>query len=79
MIFMQKYLVNFQIFYLFYLTLFSYAVIIPSCGDFYIDLVVYFWTAMIWVEIIRKTIIKRKVDLPVTLIFFFNAIYIYLN
>lgn len=34
---------------------------------------------MIWVEIIRKTIIKRKVDLPVTLIFFFNAIYIYLN
>lgn len=49
-----------QIFYLFYLTLFSYAVIIPSCGDFYIDLVVYFWTAMIWVEIIRKTIIKRK-------------------
>lgn len=62
------------------MTLFSYAVIIPSCGDFYIDLVVYFWTAMIWVEIIRKTIIKRKVDLhvPVTLIFIY-AIYIYLN
>nr|XP_022342149.1 transient receptor potential cation channel subfamily M member 1-like isoform X1 [Crassostrea virginica] len=49
-----------QMFYLMYLTLFSYAVIIPSCGDFYIDLVVYFWTAMIWVEIIRKTVIKRK-------------------
>lgn len=30
---------------------------------------------MIWVEIIRKTIIKRKVDLPVTLIFFFSMQY----
>ncbi|XP_061181423.1 transient receptor potential cation channel subfamily M member 1-like [Saccostrea echinata] len=49
-----------QLLYILYLALFSYAVIIPSCGDFYIDLVVYFWTAMIWVEIIRKTIIKRK-------------------
>ncbi|XP_048781107.2 transient receptor potential cation channel subfamily M member-like 2 isoform X2 [Ostrea edulis] len=49
-----------QMFYIMYLAVFSYAVIIPSCGDFYIDLVVYFWTAMIWVEIIRKTIIKRK-------------------
>nr|XP_022305861.1 transient receptor potential cation channel subfamily M member 1-like [Crassostrea virginica] len=49
-----------QFFYVLYLLLFSVAVIIPSCGDIQIDIILYFWTFMLWIEVIRKTIMKKK-------------------
>lgn len=52
---------EFQFFYFLYLMLFSLAVIIPSCGDIQIDIILYFWTFMLWIEVIRKTILKKRV------------------
>ncbi|XP_062585972.1 transient receptor potential cation channel subfamily M member 3-like [Saccostrea cucullata] len=49
-----------QFFYVLYLLLFSLAVIIPSCGDIQIDIILYFWTFMLWIEVVRKTIMKKK-------------------
>ncbi|XP_055996761.1 transient receptor potential cation channel subfamily M member-like 2 [Ostrea edulis] len=49
-----------QFFYFMYLLLFSVAVIVPSCGDIQIDIILYFWTFMLWIEVIRKTVMKKK-------------------
>lgn len=49
-----------QFFYFLYLILFSLAAIIPSCGDIQIDIILYFWTFMLWIEVIRKTILKKR-------------------
>ncbi|XP_022251000.1 protein ced-11-like isoform X2 [Limulus polyphemus] len=46
---------TFQIFYMFYLGLFSLAVLWPSCGNFYVDSAVCIWTTLIVFETIRRT------------------------
>ncbi|XP_014670278.1 PREDICTED: transient receptor potential cation channel subfamily M member 3-like [Priapulus caudatus] len=51
---------TFQTFYVFYLLLFSYAVILPTCGDLYIDVAVWGWTLTILMEIIRRTYLQYK-------------------
>ncbi|XP_037570265.1 LOW QUALITY PROTEIN: transient receptor potential channel-like [Dermacentor silvarum] len=46
---------TFQIFYIVYLALFSVAVLLPSCGNRYVDMAVCAWTALIALESARRT------------------------
>ncbi|KAK7467859.1 hypothetical protein BaRGS_00036896 [Batillaria attramentaria] len=47
-------------FYILYLILISIALLMPACGDFYINICVFVWTFTIWVEVIRRTVLKRR-------------------
>ncbi|XP_033743894.1 transient receptor potential cation channel subfamily M member 1-like [Pecten maximus] len=49
-----------QLFYILYLTIFSLAVLFPSCGNLHMDFVVFGWTLLIWVELVRGVIAKKK-------------------
>ncbi|KAM7303897.1 hypothetical protein ISCGN_013813 [Ixodes scapularis] len=51
---------TFQIFYIAYLALFSVAVLLPSCGNWYVDLAVCAWTALIALESVRRTLVLYK-------------------
>ncbi|CAN8019239.1 unnamed protein product [Ixodes persulcatus] len=51
---------TFQIFYIAYLALFSVAVLLPSCGNWYVDLAVCAWTALIALESLRRTYVLYK-------------------
>ncbi|XP_076316396.1 transient receptor potential cation channel subfamily M member-like 2 isoform X3 [Tachypleus tridentatus] len=54
---------TFQIFYMFYLGMFSLAVLWPSCGNIYLDSAVCIWTALIVLETVRRTyMLYRKVS-----------------
>ncbi|KAJ8305131.1 hypothetical protein KUTeg_017316 [Tegillarca granosa] len=52
-----------QLFYILYLIFFSLSVIIPSCGNIHMDFIVFIWTALIWMEIVRTTFVMKKVKL----------------
>lgn len=58
---------TFQIFYIAYLALFSVAVLLPSCGNRYVDMAVCAWTALIALESARRTYVlyTRYRDAPV--------------
>jgi hypothetical protein len=45
-------------FYIIYLSLFGVAVLWPSCGNLYVDTILWFWTALICGETARRTYIK---------------------
>jgi hypothetical protein len=45
----------FQLFYIFYLSLFSVAVLYPRCGNYYLDLFVCIWTMLLSADLIRQT------------------------
>ncbi|KAH8024834.1 hypothetical protein HPB51_001467 [Rhipicephalus microplus] len=73
------------IFYIVYLALFSVAVLLPSCGNRYVDMAVCAWTALIALESARRTYVlhKRYHDVPlflrcveVLLIAAFVAVYV---
>lgn len=52
---------TFQFFYIVYLLLFSYAVLLPSCGDPILDYTICVWTFLTLIESIRRTwILYRK-------------------
>ncbi|CAN7992774.1 unnamed protein product [Ixodes hexagonus] len=51
---------TFQIFYIVYLALFSVAVLLPSCGNWYVDLAVCTWTALIALESVRRTYVSHN-------------------
>ncbi|XP_041360001.1 transient receptor potential cation channel subfamily M member-like 2 isoform X2 [Gigantopelta aegis] len=53
-----KFWVN-QLFYVFFLILFSLAVLWPSCGDLHLNLSVFVWTFIIWIELARRTWVKK--------------------
>jgi hypothetical protein len=50
-----------QIFYVLFLILFSVATLYPNCGMIYLDLAVFGWVLMIWLEVVRSTFSKWKV------------------
>lgn len=60
---------TFQLFYIFYLALFSIAVIWPGCGNWFLDTAVCAWTALIVIEYIRRTYILYKKYTSVPLVF----------
>jgi hypothetical protein len=49
----------FQLFYIFYLSLFSVAVLFPRCGNYYLDLFVCIWTILLVADLIRQTYLFR--------------------
>ncbi|XP_048243432.1 transient receptor potential cation channel subfamily M member-like 2 [Haliotis rufescens] len=53
-----KFWIN-QLFYVFFLVLFSVAVLWPSCGNVYLNSVVFIWTVIIWAELVRATLVKK--------------------
>lgn len=57
-----------QIFYIGYLALFSVAVLLPSCGNPFVDLAVCAWTAMIALESLRRTYVLHKRYMGVSLL-----------
>ncbi|KAJ8317915.1 hypothetical protein KUTeg_003006 [Tegillarca granosa] len=50
-----------QMFYFIYLGIFCLAVLWPTCGNLYLDIVVWFWTAMILTELVRHTYLKHQI------------------
>ncbi|KAL5012140.1 hypothetical protein ScPMuIL_010691 [Solemya velum] len=58
-----------HLFYILFLITFSVALMQPSCGNVFLDIVVFGWTTLIWIEIIRRTFVKKKKypELPVRL------------
>ena len=50
-----------QLLYFLHLMLMSVALLMPGCGVFYLNLVVLAWTATIFIELVRLTIIKKRV------------------
>ncbi|XP_060064853.1 transient receptor potential cation channel subfamily M member-like 2 [Ylistrum balloti] len=56
-----------QLFYILYLTIFSLAVLFPSCGNLHMDFVVFGWTSLIWVELVRGVLAKKKKYLEINL------------
>ncbi|KAL5012942.1 hypothetical protein ScPMuIL_011493 [Solemya velum] len=49
-----------QTFYFIYLGIFCLGVLWPTCGNLYLDLVIWFWTAIILTELVRRTYIKYQ-------------------
>lgn len=49
-----------QVFYFIYLGIFSLAVLWPTCGNIFLDLIVWLWTLVIVTEIARRTYIKHQ-------------------
>ncbi|CAG2167814.1 unnamed protein product, partial [Oppiella nova] len=60
---------NFQFFYTLYLSIFSVAVLYPRCGNFYLDLCVCIWTALIIGDDIRQAYIMNKLTANTSLTF----------
>ena len=54
---------NFQFFYTFYLSVFSIAVLYPRRGNFYLDLLVFIWTLLLFLDDIRQTYIYRVLNI----------------
>ena len=50
-----------QLLYFIYLMVMSTALLMPGCGVFILNTVVLVWTATIFIELVRQTIIKKKV------------------
>ena len=51
---------NFQFFYTFYLSIFSFAVLYPRCGNHYLDVVVIVWTTLIVIDAFRQNYLLYK-------------------
>ncbi|GAV05896.1 hypothetical protein RvY_15956 [Ramazzottius varieornatus] len=56
-----------QVFYWVYLAIFSIAVVLPTCNDKYLDVVVLVWTLLNVAEMISRTIYQRKRNFPVSM------------
>ncbi|XP_064608406.1 transient receptor potential cation channel subfamily M member 8-like [Liolophura sinensis] len=54
-----KFWVN-QLFYMAFLLVFTMALILPTCGNLYLDLIVFTWTGIILVEVMRTTFVKKR-------------------
>lgn len=52
----------FQLFYMAFLLVFTMALILPTCGNLYLDLIVFTWTGIIVVEVMRTTFVKKRVS-----------------
>ena len=51
-----------QAFYFIYLAIFCLATLWPTCGNFYLDLVLWSWTAVILMELVFRVYMKYKVS-----------------
>lgn len=60
---------TFQVFYIIFLGLFSLALIWPNCGNYYLDISVCLWTALILVEYVRRTLILYRKYTSVPMVF----------
>lgn len=50
-----------QMFSIAYLALFSIALMMPACGSVVLNSIVFVWTLTIWVELTRRTFVKKRV------------------
>ncbi|KAL3880135.1 hypothetical protein ACJMK2_032401 [Sinanodonta woodiana] len=57
-----------QLFYFIFLGIFCLAVLWPTCGNLYFDLVIWFWTAVILTELVHRTYVKYHKYKTVSLI-----------
>ncbi|XP_076468214.1 transient receptor potential cation channel subfamily M member-like 2 [Babylonia areolata] len=57
-----------QLLYCLFLTLMSVGLLMPGCGHFMLNIAIVIWTTTLWVELIRRTIIKKKLypEVPLT-------------
>ncbi|XP_071134130.1 transient receptor potential cation channel subfamily M member-like 2 [Mytilus edulis] len=60
-----------QMFYFIYLGLFCLAVLWPTCGNLYLDLIVWVWTVIILLELIRHTYVKHQIHRGMSLLYNF--------
>ncbi|XP_076076624.1 transient receptor potential cation channel subfamily M member-like 2 isoform X3 [Mytilus galloprovincialis] len=77
-----------QLFYFIYLGIFSLAVLWPTCGNLYLDTVVWVWTLIMLTELIRHTYVKHQRHksmlsmwscIEILLMFIFIVFYLFLR
>lgn len=49
-----------QLSYICYLVIISIALLMPACGDFILNTILCVWTLCIWIELVRQTIVRKR-------------------